>query len=158
MNTPRPTLRASPGFTLVEALITIAIIGIMAALLVNAFSNTAQDTSRMIARQQQAALQSALSAWVNGESNRAVVINATTGTAKMRTVEEIRTDYNTAATTFARYSLVEAYLDDGTRAHFAGYTSDSGKIKSAALNTTSQYLSLPDWTANSYPQVLLIAE
>src|SRR3954465_987184 len=106
MNASRPVPRPSAGFTLVEALVTIAIIGIMAALLVTAFSNTAQDTSRMIARQQQAALQSAVSAWVNGDSNRSDVINATTGTAKIRTVEEIRTVWNGASTTFARYSLV----------------------------------------------------
>src|SRR4051794_8744721 len=119
MDTPRRHIAPS-GFTLVEALITIAIIGIMAALLISAFSNTAQDTSRMIARQQQAALQSAVSAWVNGDSNRSNVINATTGTAKLRTIEEIRTVYNAQTTTFARYSLVETYLDDATRAHFAG--------------------------------------
>src|SRR5687768_11263766 len=103
------TKHAGAGFTLVEALITIVIIGIMAAMLVSAFSSTAQDTSRMVARQQQAALQSALNAWVNGEGNRAVVINATTGTAKLRTIEEIRTDYNSQASTFARYSLVLPY-------------------------------------------------
>jgi hypothetical protein len=130
----------------------------MAAMLVSAFSSTAQDTSRMVARQQQAALQSALNSWVNGEGNRAVTINATTGTAKVKTIEEIRTDYNAQTSTFARYSLVESYLDDATKGHFASYTSDSGKIKSAALKSTNQYLSMPDWTANSYPQVLLVAE
>ena len=155
----RPRHRsASAGFTLVEALITIAIIGIMAAMLVSAFSNTAQDTNRMVSRQQQAALQSAVSSWVNGDNNRANVINATTGTAKLKTIEEIRTEYNGLSTTFARYSLVQSYLDDTTRGHFAAYTTESGKIKSAALKSTNQYLSLPDWTANSYPQVLLIAE
>jgi prepilin-type N-terminal cleavage/methylation domain-containing protein len=150
--------RSSSGFTLVEALITIAIIGIMAAMLISAFSSTAQDTSRMVARQQQAALQSALNDWVNGEGNRATVINATTGTAKVRTIEEIRTDYNTQTTTFARYNLIQPYLDETTKGHFASYTTDAAKIKSAALKSTNQYLSLPDWTVNSYPQVLLVAE
>ena len=157
MTFPRAN-RSSAGFTLVEALITIAIIGIMAAMLISAFSSTAQDTSRMVARQQQAALQSALNDWVNGEGNRATVINATTGTAKVKTIEEIRTDYNTQTTTFARYTLVQSYLDETTKTHFASYTSDSAKIKSAALKSTNQYLSLPDWAANSYPQVLLVAE
>jgi hypothetical protein len=112
----------------------------------------------MVARQQQAALQSALNEWVNGEGNRATVINATSGTAKIKTIEEIRASYNTAATSVARYSLIQSYLDDATRAHFASYTTDAAKIKSAALKATNQYLSLPDWAANSYPQVVLAAE
>jgi prepilin-type N-terminal cleavage/methylation domain-containing protein len=157
MTLPRAN-RSPAGFTLVEALVTIAIIGIMAAMLISAFSSTAQDTSRMVARQQQAALQSALNDWVNGEGNRATVINATTGTAKIRTIEEIRADYNSQSTTFARYSLIEPYLDETTKGHFASYTSDAAKLKSAALKSTNQYLSLPDWAANSYPQVLLVAE
>ncbi|MGZ9159463.1 MAG: type II secretion system protein [Nitrospira sp.] len=149
--------RSSAGFTLVEALITIAIIGIMAAMLVSAFSSTAQDTSKMVARQQQAALQSALNEWVNGEGNRSTVINATAGTAKMKTIEEIRTTYNAAATTLARYTLIQSYLDDVSKGHFNSY-SEAAKIKSAALKTTKQYLSLPDWAVNSYPQVVLNAE
>jgi Tfp pilus assembly protein PilE len=153
-----PAHRTSSGFTLGEAVITKAIIGIMAAMLVSAFSSTAQDTSRMVARQQQAALQSALNEWVNGEGNRATVINATTGTAKMKTIEEIRATYNAATTSLARYTLIQTYLDDATRTHLASYTTNAAKIKSAALKATNQYLSLPDWAANSYPQVVLAAE
>lgn len=137
---------------------TIAILGIMAAVLVSAFSSAATDASRMISRQQQAAIQSAVNAWVNGESNRVNVINATTGTAKLRTVEEIRADYNSRITTLARLNLVAAYLEDATKNHLFGYTTNTGRIKSEALNATKQYISLPDWAANSYPQVQLVAE
>lgn len=137
---------------------TIAILGIMAAVLVSAFSSAATDASRMISRQQQAALQGAVNAWVNGESNRVNVLNATTGTAKLRTVEEIRTDYNSRLTSLARLNLVASYLDETTQNHFFNATTNSGKIKSEALSATKQYISLPDWAANSYPQVQLIAE
>ncbi|MFZ4763520.1 MAG: type II secretion system protein, partial [Roseimicrobium sp.] len=111
--TPRPTTSAdrASGFTLIEALMTVAILGIMAAVLVSAFSNTSTDTNRMVARQQQAAIQAALNSWVNGESNRANVINATTGTAKLRTIEEIRTTYNAVVTSSARLALISGYLD-----------------------------------------------
>lgn len=157
MNTPIHRSRTA-GFTFIEALVTIAILGVMAAILVSAFSSAATDASRMISRQQQAAVQGAVNAWVNGDDNRANVINATTGTAKIRTVEEIRADYNSRTTSLARLNLIAAYLDETTKNHFYSYTTDASKIKSEALNTTKQYLSLPNWAANSYPQVLLVAE
>jgi prepilin-type N-terminal cleavage/methylation domain-containing protein len=154
----RVTSQLRRGFTFIEALMTIAILGIMAAILVSAFSSAATDASRMIARQQQAAIQSALNAWVNGENNRVNVINAATGTGKMRTIEEIRADYNSRITSLARLNLVASYMEDSTLSHFTSHTINTGRIKSEALNATKQYISMPDWASNSYPQVLLIAE
>lgn len=159
MKAPHPRkLTAARGFTFVEALMTIAILGVMAAVLISAFSSTSTDASRMIARQQQAAVQAAVNSWVNGESNRVNTINATTGTAKLRTVEEIRTDYNSRITSLARLNLVAGYLDSTTVSHLTDPTRtvNSGKIKSEALSATKKYISLPDWTtAIGYPQVLL---
>jgi prepilin-type N-terminal cleavage/methylation domain-containing protein len=152
------TSRIRRGFTFIEALMTIAILGIMAAVLVSAFSSAATDASRMIARQQQAAIQAAVNSWVNGDSNRVNVVNATTGTGKLRTVEEIRADYNSRLTSLARLNLVAGYLDSPTVAHLTSSTVNSGKIKSEALTATKQFISLPDWTATGYPQVLLTAE
>lgn len=152
--------RFSPsGFTFVEALMTIAILGVMAAILVSAFSSASTDASRMIARQQQAAIQSAVNAWVNGDSNRVNVINAATGSAKPRTVEEIRSDYNSRQTSLARLNLVSSYLDGVTMNHFASHTINTGKIKSDALSAIRQNITLPDWTTTTgYPQVLLNAD
>jgi hypothetical protein len=139
---------------------TIAILGIMAAVLVSAFSSTATDASRMIARQQQAAVQAAVNAWVNGESNRVNVINPTTGTAKLKTIEEIRTAYNSSATSVGRLNLVGEYLDGTTLQHLTDkeYTTSDARVKSEALSSSKQYITLPDWAANSYPQVVLNKE
>lgn len=147
---------ARRGFTFVEALMTIAILGIMAAILIGAFSSTSADASKAISRQQQAAIQNALNAWVNSDSNRVTVINATAGTAKPKTVEEIRVDYNSRTTTLARLNLIAAYLDDATKAHLFEYTTNSGKIKSEALTASRQFISLPDWTTTvGYPTAVL---
>lgn len=146
------------GFTFVEALMTIAILGVMAAVLISAFSSAATDASRMIARQQQAAIQAAVNAWVNGDSNRVNVINATAGTGKLRTVEEIRADYNSRLTSLARLNLIAGYLDDTTKNHLFSYTTNSGKIKSEALTATKQYIALPDWASGDYPKATLTAE
>ncbi len=135
----------------------IAIMGLMATILVTSFSNVNADSSRIIARQQQAAIQNAVNAWVNSDTNRVNVINATTGTGKLRTIAEIQATYNALTTALARFNLVAPYLDNATSSHFTTSTTNSAKINSDALAASKQYIAMPDWTTGSYPQVSLTA-
>jgi len=132
------------GFTMVELLIVISVIGIMSALVIAAFSNAAQDTRRVISRQQQAAVQSAVNAWVTSYS----AANGLSGS---------RTDYNAAGNSLARLQLVGGYLDDSTLEHFVANTdADSpDAVLSAALDKTGQFLLLGQWASTSYPKVEL---
>ena len=156
MKNPLLTPSKASGFTLIEALMTMAIIGVMTALVVSAFSNAGTDSARIISRQQQAALQTAVNAWVNSDTNRTDVINATTGTGKLRTIAEIQATYNAASTALARLQLVQGYLDATTASYLISSTTNSAKITSDALNTTKQYLGMPNWTTTTvYPQVTL---
>lgn len=129
---------------MVEMLIVIAVIGIMSALVIAAFSNAAQDARRVIARQQQAAVQNAVNAWVNSKSQQS-------GLAEARRL------YNLAGSSKGRVQLVGAYLDDASLAHFLNpsNTTNAGEVKSAALKKTGQYLYLGTWSAASYPKVEL---
>lgn len=136
-NTPLPR-----AFTMVEMLIVIAVIGIMSALVISAFSNAAQDTRRVVARQQQAAVQSAVNAWVNS-------VSQTEGLAQTRNL------YNLAASSKGRLQLVQAYLDEATLSHFLANTTNNDEVKSAALAKTGQHLLLDTWNAASYPKVEL---
>jgi len=140
--TPGSQSTARRAFTLVEMLIVIAVIGIMSALVISAFSNAAQDTRRVVARQQQAAVQNAVNAWVNSISQQQ-------GLAQTRNL------YNLAGTSKGRLQLVKAYLDDSTLSHFLTNTTNNNEVKSTALSKTSQYLLLDTWNANSYPKVEL---
>jgi len=133
---------AARGFTMVEMLIVIAVIGIMSALVISAFSNAAQDTRRVVARQQQAAVQNAVNAWVNSVSQQQ-------GLAQARNL------YNLAGSSKGRLQLVQGYLDESTLSHFLSNTTSDGEVKSAALAKTNQYLLLDTWTAASYPKVEL---
>ena len=150
--------RASKGFTFIEALVTIAILSVMAGLLVSAFSNASRDTNRIVSRQQQVAVQQAVNAWVNGESNRVTVINAATGTGKIKTIEEIRTSYNQVLTSLARFNLISGYLDSSIVSQMTDgtVTTNSGKIKSNALISTAQHLELNTWVAGDFPKVDLV--
>ena len=130
---------------MVEMLIVIAVIGVMSALVITAFTGAAQDTRKVIARQQQAAVQNAVNAWVNSESSKPGV-----GLAGARTV------YNAKGNSKARLlDLLARYLDESTLDHFDTNTTNNDEIKSLALKKTGQYLTLPTWGASSYPKVEL---
>lgn len=130
------------AFTMVEMLIVIAVIGIMSALVISSFTNAAQDSRRVVARQQQAAVQNAVNAWVASESSRTSLFDA-------------RTKYNLKTTGKDKLDEIKRYLDDTTYSHFDTNTSDNNKIQSAALKKTGQHLTLSPWAAGSYPKVAL---
>lgn len=131
------------GFTIIELLIVISVIGIMSALVISSFSGAAQDTRRVIARQQQAAIQSAVNAWVTSTSTTAGLSGALT-------------TYNAAGSSLARFNLVSMYLDDSTVAHFSLNSTVGGAVKSVALQKLGQQIDLPSWQSSSYPKVELV--
>ncbi|WP_294383309.1 type II secretion system protein [Prosthecobacter sp.] len=151
------------GFSFVEAIFTIAIIGIMSSLVVAAISNASRDAHRVMARQQQASVQSALTAWVLAQTRMG-------NTAQFRSLENVRTTYNSLGTTSARFNLLvpnsaspdpnlrAGFLDQTTADHFLDYTTGSDKLKTAALDNAKQYLSLPDWQSGDFPRVDLVNE
>ncbi len=127
---------------MVEMLIVIAVIGIMSALVITAFSNAAQDTRRVVARQQQAAVQSAVNAWVSSYSQQ-------------HGLSATRAAYNAAASSKGRLQLVGNYLDESTLSHFLNpaNTTHNDQVQSAALKKIGQHLRLGEWSAASYPKV-----
>ena len=143
------------AFSLVELLMVLTIMSIMAALIINSFSNAAQDTRDVIARQQQATLKSALD---NMLSQYMV-----TG----HSVEQARKHYmyldSTAAparTMKQRLVLLADYLDEGTYQHFLDSTTNT-HVKSDAMVKTQQYILFEAWAPatqlnrNTYPKVTL---
>jgi len=147
--------KKSNGFSLVELLMVLTLISIMAALVINAFSNAAQDSRDVLARQQQAVLKSAL--------DNAVSQYLVGG----KTIAQARDWYNykdkaagTKNTMLERLALVEDYLDEDTYAHFIG-ESTATKIRSKAMEKTGQYVEFEEWATptalntNTYPKVKL---
>ena len=134
---------AAGAFTLIEALITIAVIGIMAGLVITKISNAAHDTRRAIARQQMAAMQTAVNNWVATESSKSSVDNA-------------KAIYNGKANSKERLVLVADFLDVETYNHLLTSTGTStAQIKSEALEKIGKYLTLNSWVDGSYPKVEL---
>ena len=169
------------GFSLVEMLLVLGIISIMAAIVINSFSNASQDSRNVVARQQQATLQSAINNWVAGQiggyerpdpNNPNLVIE--------RTVSYVRNKYNYAVNYWTdvpgmprnsrnsrgvqgRLDLISDYLDEDTYEHFMHSSSqfDANKILSGAMQKTGQYLMLSAWenpdpnNKYTYPKVEL---
>ncbi len=154
------------GFSFTEAIFTVAIIGIMSAIVVTALSNMSRDANRIVVRQQQAAISSALSAWVMSNMRETALTDAA-NIGALRSLEEVRTDYNAHGSSKARFFLLTpdpsranvddraGFLDEGTADHILDYTINSTQLKSAALNNLKQHFTLPDWQAGEFPQVLL---
>jgi prepilin-type N-terminal cleavage/methylation domain-containing protein len=135
MLAPQPSRRG--GFTLVELLIVISIIGIIAGMVIASYSNASQDSRRVVASQQQIVLQSAVDNWIAGQTNLSTAQAA----------------YNAATNSAARLSLVSAYLDDTTAAQFTNNA--SGQLQSSVMEQTDQYVTLGDWADGSYPHVTI---
>ena len=156
--------KSNYGFSLVEAVFAIAIIGIMSALVIGAISNVSLDAHRVMARQQQAAVQNALIAWVMSQSRVG-------STSQVRSLESVRTEYNAQPTTKARFLEFIApnpsspvpekrvgFLDQTSSDHFLEYTTNSDRLISAALENSKQYLTLPTWQSDQFPRVELVNE
>ena len=151
------------GFSLVEAIFTIAIIGIMSSIVVAAISNAARDSYRVMSRQQQASVQSALTAWVMAQTRVG-------NTAQFQSLENVRLSYNSQPTSLARFNLLvpnvnsadptqrAGFVDQTTADQFVNGTTNAAQLQSDALYNSQQYLSLPDWQSGDFPHVDLITQ
>lgn len=156
-------LRPRAGFSFTEAIFTIAIIGIMSSIVMTAMSNLSKDANRILVRQQQAAINSALNGWVMSQLR----VTSGTNAGQMRGIDSVRTDYNAQATTKARFYLLvpdanlsnpderAGFLDQATADHFLEFSVSSDRLKSQALNNLKQHFTLPAWQQGEAPEVLL---
>lgn len=152
----------SQGFSFVEAIFTIAIIGIMSSIVVAAISNAARDSYRVMSRQQQASLQSAVTAWVMAQTR----VGAT---AQFQSLENVRAIYNAAGSSLGRFNLLvpntsasdpaqrAGFVDQTTADQFQSYSS-GGQLQTEALANSQQYITLPDWQSGDFPRVNLVTQ
>lgn len=131
--------RSSGGFTLIEMLLVVAVIGILTSLVIAAVSNSTADARLVVARQQQAAVQEALNAWISSTS-----------------ISSARTQYAAAATAGDKLNLVKGYLDTNAR-WMQEYTTDgSGNIQSPNMQSANVSMTFEAWTTSNYPSVKLL--
>lgn len=129
------------GFSLVELLVTIVILSILASMVVTAVSNAAVDSSKVLARQQQAAVQQALNTWITIYSS-----------GEGGGMEQARTVYNTAGDSLTKFVLISTFLEPSMASHIQT-NSTLDRLESSALQRAGAYLTLGGWAAGGYPAV-----
>jgi len=127
------------GFSLVELLIVIAVIGILSALIISAISNATDDSRFAVARQQQVVLQEALNSWIAAQSS----------------VAEAQSIY---ATNGNKLSLITSYLRNESPGGGVLFSNNGGAVSSEILDKVDKRLQFSGWTTNAYPSIILTNE
>jgi len=128
------------GFSLIEVLLVVAIIGIIATLLIPYVSPMRAAASTQIARQQQAELQTALGSWV------AAAASGPGGLAAARST------YGSAG---SKLALLQNYLQPAT---YAALTGSGNTVTSAALGAAGASLQFSSWGVSDAPTVNWVAQ
>ena len=128
------------GFSLIEVLLVVAVIGIIATLLIPYVSPMRGAASNQIARQQQAELQTALGSWVAATSSGPGGLAAA------------RSAYGGAG---SKLALLQNYLQPATYAALSG---SGNNVTSAALNAAGASLQFSSWGVSGTPTVNWVAQ
>lgn len=125
------------GFSLIEILVVVAVIAIFATIALSILSGTSQQANEVVARQQQAELQTALGNWIAAASS------APGGLA------EARSRYSGASD---KLSLLSDYLQPATLQRLSN--SASGISSSALIASGARLYFTAPWTATNSPSVV----
>jgi prepilin-type N-terminal cleavage/methylation domain-containing protein len=126
------------GFTLIEMLLVVAVIGIMTSLVITAITNSSADARLVIARQQQATVQEALNAWIASTN-----------------ITAAKTAYNAASDASAKMGLIQKYLNTNARWMTTGLSYNSGSVQTENMKSINVSMSFGAWTSSTYPVVTL---
>jgi type II secretory pathway pseudopilin PulG len=123
---------------LIELLIVIAILAVIAGLLLPQISRVGNTASELVARQQQAELQTALGNWISAASS-------TSGGLAAARAAYTSTDN--------KLSLLQNYLQVAT---YASLQSSGNSVSSAALTASRASLQFSSWTVGGTPSVIWV--
>jgi type II secretory pathway pseudopilin PulG len=126
------------AFTLVEALIIISVLAILAGVAISYIPGASAQARMVVARQQQAELQSALDAWIVATSS---------GVGSLATAQAA---YSGAGSQAAKLELVSGYLRNP-----ALFTTTADGISSNSLEAIGKVLQFSAWTAGGSPSVTM---
>lgn len=119
-----------PAFSLLELLVSVAVIAIIATLSVQQLRGARDAAAYTIARQQQAQLQTALGSWIAAQSS------GQGGLAEARSVY--------SAHSGVKLQLLQGYLQPATYSALSG---TGNRVASSALSNANAYLEFSSWNS-----------
>lgn len=153
------------GFSLVEALITISLLAILSAIVVSSYTDASNQSHAVIARQQVAAVKSALDSYVNAQLSRVVLAEDEVidkgASYNTTTISQLRSSYNAEGMdTASRWNLIVSYIakesldSEFTPGRFK-IDPATGYLVSASLVADKKVIELPAWVSgrSTYPTV-----
>jgi hypothetical protein len=100
-------------------------------MVVSYFSNASVDSARVVSRQQQATINSAVQQWIASQKG---------------SIGSIKAAYNGNSN---KIDLIKPYIASHMYDHFVEFGSSGSSISSEALQISQANISLPDWGANA---------
>ena len=154
----------SGGFSLIEALVTIGLLGALAAIVVSSYTDASSQSHAVIARQQVATVKSALDCYVNANLSKALIAEGEAVVAgrnyNRMTVAQLKSIYNHEdMTTEKRWELIEPYIaiESKVSEETPGRLeiNADGFLISASMKADGKVVELPVWEggAGGYPTV-----
>jgi len=129
---------ATKAFSLVEVIIVVAVIGILATFIISSLSGSSEYANMVVARQEQAELQTALGNWIVATSSQPGGL------------AEARHQYTNEAN---KLLLLSNYLQDATYQRLR-LTSTGAVVRSPALTASKARLEFSSsWSATDAPSV-----
>lgn len=122
------------AFSLVELLVVIALVSIIAAIAIPYVGGVTRQSAIVVARQQQAELQSALGSWIAAKSGQPGGLAAA------------RTTYSGSD----KLTLLKDYLQIST---YNSLSRSGSNVTSGALGSVDAELRFSGWTATNQPMV-----
>ena len=148
--------RLGNGFSLIEALITISLLAVLSAIVISSYTDASTQSHQVIARQQAAAVKSALDSYINSQLSTVAGGGGVGAVNKLKSISTVRTEYN-ALSTSAKWDVISQYIDPESLSdrRNGGFQVVGDSITTTSLEKSGDVLNFPAWGATNtdYPLV-----
>ena len=144
------------GFSLIEALITISLLAVLSAIVISSYTDASTQSHEVIARQQAAAVKSALDSYINSQLSTVAGGGGVGAVNKLKSISTVRNEYN-ALDTAGKWDVIKQYIDSESLSERrnGGFEVSGDSITTTSLEKSGNTLNFPVWgsTASDYPLV-----